>query len=326
VTFILAFPAWQLLLSYWSCCDRSYQAYQGLCCQWDTQHPVDLEVRCLEKWTKYIDLQLRGEFLQSLWYLTEFMALWLTAEFVKFVLFTYALSSMAGTRHNIFSSRSCDAMATEPEIPCYVYLFYNFVTGWILEILYLHVRAVLGRSQSNQTITTLTPVLAPLPRAWWTWGSNKTCLLKHSCTRHIVCLGVGPRQAPGSSLPGQSCWQERWLSTAWLGVPQAVNSGTERQIPFLLQNRTTINFIAHMSSGGFYCFPKKQFYHTSQRTRWCPMLLPGRGGERGLEAHTGQETQWECVRSPDKVLRSAPLEAPQLCQPCLSLNQSCQLG
>ena len=67
---------------------------------------------------------------------------------------------MAGTRHNLFSSRSCDAMATEPKIPCFVYLFYNFVTGWILEILYLYVRAALGHSQRNQTITTLTSVLA----------------------------------------------------------------------------------------------------------------------------------------------------------------------
>lgn len=67
---------------------------------------------------------------------------------------------MVGMRNNLLSGRSCDAMATEPKIHCFVYLFYGFVTGWILEILYLHIRAALGHSQNNQTITTLTPVPA----------------------------------------------------------------------------------------------------------------------------------------------------------------------
>lgn len=60
-------------------------------------------------------------------------------------------------------------MATETKISFFVYLFYGFVTGWILEILYLHVRAVLGNSQSNQTITMLlclqTTSLPPGPTA-----------------------------------------------------------------------------------------------------------------------------------------------------------------
>lgn len=67
---------------------------------------------------------------------------------------------MPGLRHNLFSSRLCDAIATEPKISWFVYLFYGFVTGWFLEILYLLIRAVLGSSQSSQTITTLTPVPA----------------------------------------------------------------------------------------------------------------------------------------------------------------------
>lgn len=87
---------------------------------------------------------------------------------------------MAGTRHNLFSGRSCDAMATEPKIPHFVYLFYNFVTGWILEILYLHIRAVLGRSQSNQTISTLIPPLAP----------QRSCLTDQGLKQDISVTGL----------------------------------------------------------------------------------------------------------------------------------------
>lgn len=109
---------------------------------------------------------------------------------------------MPGLRHNLFSSRLCDAIATEPKISWFVYLFYGFVTGWFLEILYLLIRAVLGSSQSSQTITTLTPVpaqqsprpteqelkqdtsvtvLTPLPRCEcmsWEWPSRVATLAR----------------------------------------------------------------------------------------------------------------------------------------------------
>lgn len=75
---------------------------------------------------------------------------------------------MAGSRHNLFSINFCDEIAQNLKYPgLFVYLFYGFVTGWFLEILYLLIRAVLGSSQSTQTITALTPVPAqqtPHPR------------------------------------------------------------------------------------------------------------------------------------------------------------------
>lgn len=67
---------------------------------------------------------------------------------------------MTCKRHNIFSGCSCDAKATEPKIPRFVDLFYDFVTGWILEMLRLRVRAVRGHSQSNPT---LARTAAPVP-------------------------------------------------------------------------------------------------------------------------------------------------------------------
>lgn len=120
---------------------------------------------------------------------------------------------------------------------------------------------------------------------------------RHICHRacHVTCLVVAPCWAPGDGLPWRPCWQERRLRIIWLGVPQAVNNGSKWWILFLFSKCTVINFIACPCSEGFYCFPKKRFYCTSQITASCPMLPPGQEREQGLEAHMEQERQWECV-------------------------------
>lgn len=170
---------------------------------------------------------------------------------------------MFGMRNNLLSGRSCDAMATEPKIHCFVYLFYSFVTGWILEILYLHIRAALGHSQNNQTITTLTPVPALQHQIDQELKQDKSVA---ALTHHIARLGLALWWALGSCLPGFPYWQERCPKTLWLGVPQAVNNETKWQVLFLLQKWAIFNFVACLCSEGFYCFPKKRFYCTSQIT------------------------------------------------------------
>lgn len=166
--------------------------------------------------------------------------------------------------------------------PVFFYLFYSFVTEWILEILYLHVRVVLGCSQSNQTITTLSPVLAlqrPCPMDQELQQDTSVTMLTLLVTSPALAWLCSRDHRNG--LPGRPHWQERFLSTAWLDVPQAVNNGTKWWILFLLWK--FINFIPCPCSGGFHCFPKKRFYCTSQTTELHLMFLPVWEQEQGLE-------------------------------------------
>lgn len=112
---------------------------------------------------------------------------------------------------------------------------------------------------------------------------------------------------------------------ALLGLAQAVNNGTKPRILPLPWKWAVTHFAARPCLGCFYCFPNNHFYCKSQITKAQRMLLPGWKWEQGLEARTEEEKQWECIHSPVGVLQSSPLEASQLCQPCLSLHQSCQL-
>lgn len=121
-------------------------------------------------------------------------------------------------------------------------------------------------------------------------------------------------------------WQQGRLSTARLGVPQALNNGTERGSLFLLGKRTIINFIARRCAGGFPRFPKKLFLLYVSNNQTAPgAAAAGAGAGTGSTLGAGAAAR-ACVRSPVKALQSSPLEASQLCQPCLSLHQSCQLG
>lgn len=156
--------------------------------------------------------------------------------------------------------------------------------------MYLLIGAVLGSSQSSQTITTLTPVPARESHTPQTRSSNRThlSLCSHHC--HIVSV------CPGNALPGWPRWQERFLSTAWLGTQQSVNSGTEPRT-LLFWKWVVTHFAAYPRLGCFYCFPNYQFYCKSQITKAQQTLLPGWKCEQGLEARTEQETQRECVCS-----------------------------
>lgn len=123
----------------------------------------------------------------------------------------------------------CDAIARNLKYPgLFVYLFYGFVTEWFLEIRYLPIRAVLGSSQSSQTITTPSAVPAqdsPHHTDQELKQDTSVTALTH-CHIASVC--------PGSALPSWPHWQERFWSTAWLGTPQAENNRTKQRIPLLL--------------------------------------------------------------------------------------------
>lgn len=191
------------------------------------------------------------------------------------------------------------------------------MTGWILEIPYLHTKAVLGRSRSNGTITPLTAALAPQRPCLTDQGLERDSSAPCPLTRGIARLG-GPWDPILRRQQGR-------LSTARLGEPQALNNGTERGSLFLLRKRTIINFIARPCAGGFPRFPKKLFLLSVSNNQTAAGAAAGAGAGTGSSLGAGDAAR-ACVRSPVKALRSSPLEASQLCQPCLSLHQSCQLG
>lgn len=206
---------------------------------------------------------------------------------------------MAGTRHNLFSGRLCDAMATEPNYPV---LFVYFTILWqdgSLRYCISTPRLSWGAAKATEPSPPLPLPLHPSARAWGTGGWNGTRLPPCPLTRGITHLG------------------------GHLGT--TLNNGTERGSLFLLRKRTIMNFIARPRAGGFPRFPKKLFLLYVSNNQTAPGVAAGAGAGTG-GTHGAGDAARACVHSRVKALRSSPLEASQLCQPCLSLHQSCQLG
>lgn len=141
----------------------------------------------------------------------------------------WALPFMAGSRDSLFSSHFLWCNSSEPKISWFICLFIlwfcNRMVPWDTVS---SIRAVLGSSQSSQTITTPSAVPAqdsPHHTDQELKQDTSVTALTHC---HIVSV------CPGSALPSWPHWQERFWSTAWLGTPQAENNRTKQRIPLLL--------------------------------------------------------------------------------------------